>query len=57
MNVPVKIPVHKTRKARLKSHLQDYRITSINHDTQKELIRSLFQTPNLETFYPEGAVL
>ncbi|HEY3363119.1 MAG TPA: hypothetical protein VGK06_15215 [Methanosarcina sp.] len=57
--VPARIPVHKTRKVQLNSHIDEYRILCLgyNNPVQKEFIRNLFQTPNLDSFYQHGNLM
>ena len=54
--VPARIPVHKTRKAVLQSHARE--LLDLYHGvispSQKEAIRNMFSTPNLNTFYENG---
>ncbi|MHC1757523.1 MAG: hypothetical protein AB9861_19170 [Methanosarcina sp.] len=53
--VPVRVPVHKTRKVQLNSHakeLQDLFLGRIS-PSQKENIQSMFVTPDLEAFYSQ----
>ncbi len=54
--VPARIPAHKTRKAVLQSHAQELQdiFTGKISPSQKEAIRSMFSTPNLNTFYENG---
>jgi hypothetical protein len=54
--VPVRVPVHKTRKVQLNSHakeLQDLFLGRIS-PSQKENIKSMFSTPDLVNFYFQG---
>jgi hypothetical protein len=54
--VPARIPAHKTRKAVLQSHARELLdlYKGIISPSQKEAIRSMFSTPNLNTFYEYG---
>lgn len=51
--IPARVPAHKARKVQLKSHsveLLDYTLGRIS-PSQKDAVRSMFVTPNLEAFY------
>jgi hypothetical protein len=53
--VPVRIPVHKTRKVQLQSHAQELLnlFTGRISPSQKENVRSMFITPDLDAFYSQ----
>jgi hypothetical protein len=55
--VPARIPVHKTRKVELKSHIRELLLESYQNKeghvslAMKQAIKNTLQTPDLESFY------
>lgn len=49
--IPARVPVHKTRKVQLNSHLNELLFRHTDAAVPTEFIRNLFQTPDLDTFY------
>ncbi|WP_157860233.1 hypothetical protein [Methanosarcina acetivorans] len=54
--VPPRVPVHKTRKETLPSHLDElvFQVLGKIKPTFKETVRSMFQNPNPDSFYNRG---
>jgi len=58
--IPTRVPVHKTRKVQLNSHLNELLFFHTDVNVPNEFIRNLFKTPDLDVFYQvnlPGAVL
>lgn len=49
--IPIRIPVHKTRKARLNSHLYELQCIRAGVEIPKEITRRKFACVDLASFY------
>jgi len=50
--LPARIPVHKTRKVQLNSHIYELLFLKTDAAVPKQFLITRFQTPNLEALYP-----